>query len=320
MGGGGYTRSWVAYIMRSLGVFLLLAGSRAAPLDLAYLEKNAAAAGVTVLPSGLQYRVLKRGSGERAPTSSEPCECHYEGKLVDGTTFDSSRKRGSPATFKPSGVIAGWTEALQLMKEGDRWELTIPASLAYGDRGAGGRIPGGATLIFDLELLRIKEAGAGFYSSLGMPDALDESIFGPVSLGHAIVVMLLWSLYSWMGGAGAGGKKASASHILVADRELCVKIKEEIAALLADPNAIARDTEEVFGRLAAKHSTCPSAKSGGALGTFSQGQMVPAFDAVCWSAPLGEVQGPVETQFGFHLILVTKRTEPADATKAAKAK
>jgi len=87
---------------------------------------------------------------------STPCECHYAGRLTDGTEFDSSYKRGAPTTFAPNQVIKGWTEAMQLMKEGGKWELYIPSELAYGDRGAGGLIPGGAVLIFDLELLKVK--------------------------------------------------------------------------------------------------------------------------------------------------------------------
>ena len=88
--------------------------------------------------------------------ASTPCECHYEGRLIDGTVFDSSYKRGQPATFAPNQVIRGWTEAMQLMHEGDRWTLTIPSELAYGDSQRGPLITPGAVLIFDLEILKIK--------------------------------------------------------------------------------------------------------------------------------------------------------------------
>ena len=97
---------------------------------------------------------LHAGTGP-TPNIDTPCDCHYAGTLIDGTEFDSSYKRGKPLTFAPNQVIKGWTEAMQLMKEGGKWELYIPSELAYGDRGAGGDIPGGAALIFTLELLKV---------------------------------------------------------------------------------------------------------------------------------------------------------------------
>merc|ERR1712057_129939 len=121
-----------------------------------YLAENKKKDGVITLPSELQYKVLKKGSGAHHPTVDSPCECHYEGTLIDGTEFDSSYKRGTPTTFAPNQVIKGWTEAMQLMVEGDKWEMYIPSELAYGDRGAGGKIPGGAALVFQMELLKIK--------------------------------------------------------------------------------------------------------------------------------------------------------------------
>lgn len=110
---------------------------------------------VVSLPSGLLYKELRPGTG-KTPTVDSPCECHYAGTLIDGTEFDSSYNRGSPTTFAPNQVIKGWTEAMQLMKEGGKWELYIPSELAYGDRGAGGLIPGGSVLIFTLELLKVQ--------------------------------------------------------------------------------------------------------------------------------------------------------------------
>ena len=156
--------------------------------NIAYLESNAVKEGVVVLPSGLQYKVLTKGSGERSPAKNETCECHYEGSLPDGSIFDSSRRRGKPSSFRPDQVIAGWTEALQLMKEGDRWQLVIPSTLGYGSRGAGAKIPGGATLIFDLELIRILGASSGVFASLGLPDALDEPITGDTCLPSRALV------------------------------------------------------------------------------------------------------------------------------------
>jgi FKBP-type peptidyl-prolyl cis-trans isomerase FklB len=121
----------------------------------AFLLANAKKEGVTTLPSGLQYKVITPGSGP-FPKATDTVTVHYRGRLVDGTEFDSSYKRNEPTSFPVNGVIAGWTEALQLMKVGSKWELYIPAKIAYGDRGAGSVIPPGATLIFEVELLSIK--------------------------------------------------------------------------------------------------------------------------------------------------------------------
>ncbi len=121
----------------------------------AFLAENSKKPGVIVLPSGLQYRVITEGKG-RKPIASSVVTTNYRGSLLDGTEFDSSYKRGQPATFPVGGVIKGWTEALQLMREGSKWELFIPPSLAYGENGAGGVIPPNATLIFEVELLSIK--------------------------------------------------------------------------------------------------------------------------------------------------------------------
>lgn len=126
----------------------------------AFLEANQGSEGVVSLPSGLQYKVLSQGSGEAHPTPSSLCEVHYEGRVAglhpDGSPFDSSYARGTPTSFKPTEVIAGWTEALLKMVEGDRWEIYIPSSLAYGDAGrASAKIAGGDTLVFTLELLKV---------------------------------------------------------------------------------------------------------------------------------------------------------------------
>ena len=120
----------------------------------AFLAQNASKAGITTLPSGLQYEVLTEGAG-RKPTLGSSVTTHYHGTLINGTVFDSSYQRGQPATFPVNGVIAGWTEALQLMGEGSKYRLYIPSDLAYGKRGAGRDIPGDTALIFDVELLKI---------------------------------------------------------------------------------------------------------------------------------------------------------------------
>jgi FKBP-type peptidyl-prolyl cis-trans isomerase FklB len=121
----------------------------------AFLAENAQKEGVTVLPSGLQYRVVEAGKG-KSPTAENMVTVHYRGRLVDGTEFDSSYERGEPATFPVAGVIPGWTEALQLMQEGAKWELVIPPALAYGERGAGQVIGPNAVLIFEVELLKVQ--------------------------------------------------------------------------------------------------------------------------------------------------------------------
>lgn len=120
----------------------------------AFLQQNKTKEGVTALPSGLQYQVIKQGTGPK-PTANDKVKCHYHGTLIDGTVFDSSVDRGQPATFPVNGVIKGWVEALQLMPEGSKWRLFIPADMAYGDRQAGAKILPGSALIFDVELLEI---------------------------------------------------------------------------------------------------------------------------------------------------------------------
>jgi FKBP-type peptidyl-prolyl cis-trans isomerase FklB len=120
----------------------------------AFLEANKAKEGVKVLPSGLQYKVITEGTGN-TPTADDKVKTHYRGTLIDGTEFDSSYKRNKPTEFRVKGVIKGWTEALQLMKEGGKWELYVPANIAYGERGRPPRIPPNSTLIFEIELIEI---------------------------------------------------------------------------------------------------------------------------------------------------------------------
>jgi FKBP-type peptidyl-prolyl cis-trans isomerase len=124
----------------------------------AFLAANKTKPGIVTLPSGLQYKILKAGTGAK-PTATDSVVCNYRGTLIDGTEFDSSYKRGQPATFPVNGVIKGWTEALQLMPVGSKWQLFVPADLAYGARGAGNDIGPNATLIFEVELESIKDMG-----------------------------------------------------------------------------------------------------------------------------------------------------------------
>ena len=123
----------------------------------AFLAANKAKPGVIALPSGLQYKVIKEGTGAK-PTINDVVTCNYRGTLINGTEFDSSYKRGEPATFPVRGVIKGWTEALQLMPVGSKFELYLPPDLAYGERGAGADIGPNETLIFEVELMSIKPA------------------------------------------------------------------------------------------------------------------------------------------------------------------
>jgi FKBP-type peptidyl-prolyl cis-trans isomerase len=125
----------------------------------AFHAKNKQAEGVVTLPSGLQYKVIKSGAGKVSPKPTDTVTTHYKGTLLNGNVFDSSYDRGEPASFGVSQVIAGWTEALQLMKVGDKWQLFVPSELAYKERGTpGGEIGPNATLVFEIELLGIEPA------------------------------------------------------------------------------------------------------------------------------------------------------------------
>ena len=119
-----------------------------------FLENNAKREGVVTTKSGLQYEVLTEGTGN-SPKASDKVRCHYEGRLIDGSVFDSSYQRGEPADFGLNQVIAGWTEGVQLMKEGAKYRFYIPYLLGYGERGAGSQIPPYSTLIFDVELIKV---------------------------------------------------------------------------------------------------------------------------------------------------------------------
>lgn len=136
-----------------------------------YLEENKQKPGVTTLPSGLQYQILQEGKGTR-PGPSDLATVHYKGTLINGTEFDSSYSRGTPATFPVNAVIPGWTEALQLMPTGSKWILTIPPNLAYGTHGAGPKIGPNETLIFEVELLDVKPSNES--TRKGLEDADED--------------------------------------------------------------------------------------------------------------------------------------------------
>ena len=138
----------------------------------AFLAQNKGKEGVHSLPSGLQYKVLTAGKGEK-PKTTDTVVTHYRGTLIDGTEFDSSYKRGQPATFPVTGVIKGWTEALQLMEVGSKWQLFIPSELAYGENGAGANIGPNATLLFDIELLSIQPSQTQTGAAGGQPVVSD---------------------------------------------------------------------------------------------------------------------------------------------------
>jgi len=142
--------------------FFVVASARAADNGLsaqanqAFMAANAKKPGVHVRPSGLQYRIIRNGFG-KSPAPTDSVDVYYKGSLINGTVFDQTEP-GLPAKFVVNKLIPGWTEALEIMREGDHWELVIPASLAYGARGAGGVIPPNQTLVFDLELLKVTPA------------------------------------------------------------------------------------------------------------------------------------------------------------------
>lgn len=141
-------------IQQKLQEFMTKKISAAKETGTKFLEDNKKRTGVVTLPSGLQYEIITKGTGP-VPKATDTVKAQYIGTLIDGTEFDNSYKRGEPLTIPVSGVIKGWVEALQLMPVGSKWKLFIPSGLAYGDRGAGGAIPGGSALVFEIELLSI---------------------------------------------------------------------------------------------------------------------------------------------------------------------
>ena len=163
---------WVAYLAVGAAVVAILFFlNRPAPLradgfhtdeekrGAEFLAAKATEAGVHKLASGMYFKYLTKGPGGKSPNLADQCSVHYKGTLISGKKFDSSYDRGQPLSFAPNQVIKGWTEALQLMREGDKWEVYIPYELAYGTSGAGGAIPGYAALVFEMELLKVKGTG-----------------------------------------------------------------------------------------------------------------------------------------------------------------
>lgn len=163
-----------------------------------FLDRNQKQPGVITLDSGLQYRILRRGQGSIHPTKSTPCSCHYDGRTAenwpDGDKFDSSYDRGEPTVFAPNQVIKGWTEAMQLMVAGDKWELFIPSELAYGDRGMPPVIGGGDVLVFTLELLELQGArGSVTGPDLGITEVGSFDLDGwTVCIGLVVLATVLF--------------------------------------------------------------------------------------------------------------------------------
>mmetsp|Transcript_35498 Transcript_35498/g.42376 ORF Transcript_35498/g.42376 Transcript_35498/m.42376 type:complete len:234 (+) Transcript_35498:21-722(+) len=148
----------IAFILLIDALSLVSAGSNEA--SKVWLAENAKKEGVTTLPSGLQYKVLTKGTGDSHPTIETPCLCHYEGTLIDGTVFDSTYDQNKPKSFIPHDVIDGWTEAMQLMVVGDKWEMYIPSNLAYGKAGSPPHIKAGDAVIFKFEIIEIEKDSA----------------------------------------------------------------------------------------------------------------------------------------------------------------
>jgi FKBP-type peptidyl-prolyl cis-trans isomerase len=141
-------------IQQKLQQFMTQKISTVKEAGLKFLEENKKRPGVITLPDGLQYEIITKGTGP-VPKATDTVQANYMGTLINGEEFDNSYKRGEPLTIPVSGVIRGWTEALEMMPVGSKWKLFIPSDLGYGDRGAGGAIPGGSALIFEIELLKI---------------------------------------------------------------------------------------------------------------------------------------------------------------------
>ena len=205
--GGSMMRSRIGSMLASQMGSAARALSSAASNE-EFLANNAGMQGVTTLPSGLQYKVLSSGPADAlSPGAHDACDCHYEGTLLDGTIFDSSIARGRPACFAPNQVIKGWTEAMMLMKEGDKWQLTIPPSLAYGAFGSG-PIPGNAVLQFQLEILKV-HAGGG---SGGGPFAWLVDPFNFAITAVIATILYVGGSYAVQGRGVAGGGIAGGSN------------------------------------------------------------------------------------------------------------
>jgi len=198
-----------------------------------FLNENREREGVIELPSGLQYEIVQSGPKDNPhPNLTSECVCHYKGALLSGSVFDSSYARGSPATFQPNSLVKGWSEALLMMRAGDKWKLWLPSELAYGDRGAGGKIPGGAALAFELELLEVKRGPESFIGR-----AVDFVKKQPMMLvcGLCLLGMIFNNFFS--GGGGASGKEKVAVDDAAAAPEN-VKVFFDIKIGEAEPKRV----------------------------------------------------------------------------------
>lgn len=180
-----------------------------------YLRSNAKKRGVKITESGMQYRVVKAGSkAGLSPNETSTCHVHYKGSLISGQEFDSSYKRGKPTSFRPKDVIKGWNEALRMMKEGDKWELVLPPSLAYGNRKAGKHITPDSVLLFEMELVRVDpDADGGFLS--GLLDVIPPSLKSLPTFVYFLVAYLIYTIIS-----GAGWTSAAKNLKKVALKEV----------------------------------------------------------------------------------------------------
>eukprot|EP00442_Polarella_glacialis_P036570 CAMPEP_0115079234 /NCGR_PEP_ID=MMETSP0227-20121206/17990_1 /TAXON_ID=89957 /ORGANISM="Polarella glacialis, Strain CCMP 1383" /LENGTH=383 /DNA_ID=CAMNT_0002466705 /DNA_START=74 /DNA_END=1225 /DNA_ORIENTATION=+ len=187
--------------------FNVVAQHSGKPTSSQALEENSKRYGVKVTASGLQYEVLKSGPADGDhPTPSSPCVVHYSGTLLDGKEFDSSYKRGKPASFTPSGVVKGWTEALQLMRAGDKWKIWLPSSLGYGASGSGSTIPPNSVLVFELELIEVKPAPEGIFW------VIDLAMGNPMQVILFIYMLFQVRQYFAGGSAPAGTKELPLSE------------------------------------------------------------------------------------------------------------
>lgn len=272
-----------------------------------FLIANMAKANVITLESGLQYQILESGpAGGTPPRWTDECTVNLTGKLIDDSVFDST-ENGKPRTLQPSSQVKGMAEALMNMRPGDRWMLYIAENLAYGDKERDD-MPEYSTLIYDVQLISV-EASTSIFAGTH----LDTIFYGDIRLWQICVpcgvlwLLLIWFILRTDMSVEKSYKSVVASHILVKEEAKCNELKAKLAS-------------EKFEALAKAHSICPSAKAGGKLGRFGPRAMVKQFDAVCWTAPIGEVQGPVKTRFGYHLILVTERDDGTVQPDEAKKK
>lgn len=271
----------------------------------AYLAANSKKEGVIVTESGLQYKVVASAeSGALGPASNGDAEiiCHYEGKLITGEVFDSSYKRGSPATLRPKNVIKGWTEALKMMHVGDKWELVVPSELAYGSKGTGKKIPPDSVLVFDLELLDIKGQAAVVNDPNDWEEWLHSTHFEIAGFRVTYYITMPFFVAVLISIVRAVIMAQQQSYCVA--RHINTKTEEECYKALSRVNK-----GEDFAQVAKELSKCQSAKKGGSLGKFYRDMMAPEVDKVCFDVKkeLGKVYGPIKSSFGWHVLIVDER-------------